>query len=145
MVLWKQGVAVIVDDVSVLAGSVAEMANHIRSSGGEVAGVVVIVKTGRDEAYGANPSHISLIEDRFGDEIRQKFGIEPEALTPAEAKYVANFRDADQLRTSIAAARRERISGLRAKGVLALPEQRPGVDPSRVAAPGLAPRLASAL
>lgn len=48
-----------------------------------------------------------MVETRFGNVIREEFGIEPAALTSAEAAYIANFRDADSLRDRIAKARQE--------------------------------------
>ncbi len=47
------------------------------------------------------------VEWRFGDVIRNEFQIDPAALTADEAGYLSNFRDADQLRASIAKGRRE--------------------------------------
>lgn len=52
-----------------------------------------------------NKSVISELERRYGNEIRELFGIEPEALTAAEAGYLAGFRDADTLRDRAAKAR----------------------------------------
>ena len=57
------------------------------------------------------------LEERFGQVIREEFGIEPSALTADEAVYLFGFRSADGLRASIAAARRRRDERLRAKGV----------------------------
>ena len=50
---------------------------------------------------------VQRIEGRFGDVIRNEFQIDPAALTTGEAAYLSNFRDADQLRASIAKGRRE--------------------------------------
>jgi hypothetical protein len=58
------------------------------------------------------------VENRFGDELKNRFGIEPAALTGPEAAYLAGFKDADQLRKALASAERERDRRLRAKGVL---------------------------
>ncbi|MDZ7783214.1 MAG: hypothetical protein U5K56_09930 [Halioglobus sp.] len=48
---------------------------------------------------------------------RQQFGVEPAALTAAEAEYLIGFRDADELRNRAAKARQENRRRLRAKGV----------------------------
>jgi hypothetical protein len=98
---------VLVDDVSVLGGTLAEMANHIQSGGGEVVGVVTLVNAGRHGQYRANRGHIAEIERRFGNEIRS-LGVEPSALTANEALYVLNYPDADALRASIAKAQSQR-------------------------------------
>jgi len=57
------------------------------------------------------------IERRYGNEVRELFGIDPKALTAAEAGYIINFKDADTLRNRAATAREERISRLRSKGI----------------------------
>lgn len=108
---------VIVDDVTVLGGTIAEMANHIETGGGHVVGVVTLVNASRTGHIGASKLHTKLIENRFGDVVRQELGIEPAALTAAEAIYIAGFRDADALRARILKSRRERSSRLGSKGV----------------------------
>lgn len=107
---------VLVDDVSVMGGTLAELANHIRAQGGEVVGVATLVNASRTGQYAAKPVHSRLIEGRFGDEIR-KHGVEPSALTGDEAQYLLGFKDADGLRDSIAKATRERGERLRSKGL----------------------------
>ena len=67
--------------------------------------------------YKPSLRHVRLIERRFGDEVRNQFGIEPSALTADEAKYLANFRNADALGNSIAKAKGERAQRLSGKGV----------------------------
>ena len=54
---------------------------------------------------------------RYGNEIRELFGIEPKALTAAEAGYLIGFRNADTLRDRAAKAREERRSRLLSKGI----------------------------
>jgi hypothetical protein len=58
------------------------------------------------------------IERRYGNEIRELFGIGPKALTAAEAGYIINFKDADTLRNRAATAREERRQRLLSKGIL---------------------------
>jgi hypothetical protein len=108
---------VLVDDVTVMGGTLAELANHIVSNGGEVAGVVTLVNASRTGEIAPNEKDIRDIEARYGDLVRSEFGIEPRALTGDEAHYIRNFRDSDALRSSVAKARRERNERLRAKGV----------------------------
>jgi hypothetical protein len=98
------GKYVLVDDVTTLGGTLAEMANYIQSRGGKVAGVVTLANAGRDAKLSA-PKHVtSEIERRYGDEIRKQFGIEPKALTANEAGYLIGFRNVDELRTRAAKA-----------------------------------------
>ena len=59
---------------------------------------------------------VRLLENHFGDEIRN-FRIEPAALTGLEATYLAGFRDADQLRATVAKAKGERERRLLQKGI----------------------------
>lgn len=108
---------VLVDDVTVMGSTLAELANHIRTNGGEVVGVVVLVNAGRGGVLTAKPPQVRHLEARFGDEIREWFGIESGALTAAEAGYLSGFRDAQSLGNSIAKARNERSRRLRAKGL----------------------------
>jgi hypothetical protein len=108
---------VLVDDVSVMGGTLAELAHFIRSNGGEVVGTVTLVNASRAGLYTPRRNHARDIEARYGDIIRQEFGIEPAALTADEAAYILNFRDADGLRNSIAKAKGERAQRLLAKGI----------------------------
>lgn len=109
---------VIVDDVSVLGGTLAELANHIQAGGGHIAGVVTLVNASRSGQYAPRRGHLALIERRFGNEIREAFGVEPGALTADEVQYLVNFKDADALRARRANAESERERRLREKGVL---------------------------
>jgi hypothetical protein len=110
---------VLVDDVSVMGGTMAELAHHIQSKGGRVAGVVTLANASRSGHYGASTAHVRKIEARYGDEIRKQLGVEPAALTADEARYILGFRDADALRAGIAKAKGEREQRLLRKGVLA--------------------------
>ncbi|MFG1417186.1 anti-CBASS Acb1 family protein [Xanthobacter sp. V0B-10] len=106
---------VIVDDVTVMGATVAEMAHHIRAGGGEVAGVVTLVNAGRSGRMATAPHRIREIERRFGDVVRQELHIDPRALTADEAQFLLNFRDADALRDRISSARDERVARLSSK------------------------------
>src|SRR5690606_26160003 len=76
-------------------------------------------------------------ERRYGEVLREEFGIEPGALTAAEAGYVVGFRDADSLRARARSARAERADRLASK---ALSEGEGGVKASRGAAPAISVR-----
>lgn len=108
---------VLVDDATVLGGTLAELADHIRANGGAVAGVVTLVNASRSGIRAAPKQHVRTMEARYGDLIRQEFGIEPAALTGDEALVVLGYRDADALRAGIAKARQERSGRLRQKGL----------------------------
>lgn len=135
---------VLVDDVSVMGGTLAEMANHIRANGGEVAGVVTLVNASRTLHIAPTKSQVKEIERRFGDVVRETFGVEPAALTGDEANFLLNVRDADTLRDRVAKAASERERRLFQKGVRAsgAEEQREISDiiaAGRDASPGTAP------
>lgn len=118
---------VLVDDVSVMGSTLAGLADHIIAGGGEVAGVVTLANASRVDHIAATKQQAREIERRFGDVVRSEFQSEPAALTGAEAAYLLNFRDADALRTRIAAAGSARIERLRLKGV----QQAPGSEGRR--------------
>ena len=64
------------------------------------------------------------IDRRYGDEVRQRFGIEPAALTANEARYLIGFKTADQLRTrAVKAAQGRGIQDTQG----ALPERPSGI------------------
>jgi len=96
---------VIVDDVSVLGGTAAAMADHITQGGGKVRGVVVLASASKTGTLAPPARLVAAIEERFGDDIRTHFGIEPKALTHDEAEYLARFKSAQSLRDRIAAER----------------------------------------
>lgn len=111
------GKYVLVDDVTTMGGTLAEMSNHIQSNGGKVVGVVTLVNAGRSATMTPGKQQISEIERRYGHEISTLFGIEPAGLTRDEATYILGFRDADALRNRASAAERQRSERLRAKGI----------------------------
>jgi hypothetical protein len=60
---------------------------------------------------------INKTEKRFGNEIREIFGIIPAVLTADEANYIIGFRSADGIRNRIARAGKETDLRLRSKGI----------------------------
>lgn len=108
---------VLVDDVTTLGGTLAELNNYIHSFGGVVKDVVVLVNAGRDLALVPVKKHVQLIKERFDDEFTKTFGIEPAALTANEAKYLVGFESIDILRNRLATAEQEIDRRLRSKGV----------------------------
>lgn len=108
---------VLVDDVTTMGSTLADLASYIRSQGGEVVGSVVLVNAARSGMMIAASKTIRELEERHGDELSNIFGIEPGALTASEAQYLLGFRSTDELRNRVAKARSERSARLLAKGI----------------------------
>ncbi len=118
------GKYVLVDDVTTLGGTLAELGHHIQANGGHIVGVVTLANAGRDDKLSA-PKHVTReIERRYGDEVRQRFGIYPAALTSNEAGYLIGFKHADELRARAAKAGAGQSHG---PTEAALPERQGGV------------------
>jgi hypothetical protein len=108
---------VLVDDVTTLGGTLAELADHIQAGGGFVNGIVVMVNASRFDRLEPDPFVVAELEKRHADAIREVFGIVPAALTGAEARYLIGFRSADEIRNRSAKAKQETGRRLRAKGL----------------------------
>jgi orotate phosphoribosyltransferase len=108
---------VLVDDVSTMGGTLADLSSYIQTNGGQVVGSVLLVNAARSGKILPSIKTLRLLERRFGDEIRTTFGIEPAALTREEAEYLIGFRSVDELRNRAAAAKQARIERLRSKGI----------------------------
>ncbi len=122
------------------------MAAQIHLGGGKVAGAVLFADASRNGIDGASNASVRKIKGRFGDAIREQFGVEPDALTASEAAYVLNFANADALRTTGSKAGREkgkRLGGRTAERKPDLGEQTRPVDPAKINAllPALRKRL----
>ena len=112
----KQAHYVLVDDVTSMGGTLAELANYILLNGGTIAGSIVLVNAGRSLSFHPLKQHTNLLHERFGDEIRQIFGIHINALTANEASYLIGFRTADEIRNRCAKAKKETNLRLLSKG-----------------------------
>ncbi|MDE2267798.1 MAG: phosphoribosyltransferase [Betaproteobacteria bacterium] len=108
---------VLVDDVTTMGSTLADLAHYIRSHGGTVAGSVVLTNAMRGETIEPDARLIKELEARHGQAIRDILGIEPGALTAAEAQYLIGFRSTDELRNRVAASGQERRARLLSKGV----------------------------
>lgn len=108
---------VLVDDVSTMGGTLAEMAHHIQANGGQVIGTIALANASRSGQFSPTRLQVRTIEVRYGDAIRQLFGIAPTGLTADEARYILGFRDADTLRAAAAKAGDERNRRLGKAGV----------------------------
>lgn len=99
---------VLVDDVSTMGGTLAEMAHHIQANGGQVIGTITLANASREGQFSPTRLQVRTIEGRYGDAVRQLFGIAPTGLTADEARYILGFRDADALRAAATKAGDER-------------------------------------
>lgn len=108
---------VLVDDVTSLGGTLAELAHYIQAQGGVVHDVFVLVNAGRKKSLHADRMVLRKLETRYAHEIPDIFGIAVRALTANEAQYLVGFRTADELRNRVAKAGQEIHLRLRAKGI----------------------------
>jgi hypothetical protein len=106
---------VLVDNVSVLGSTLADLADHIQRGGGEVAGAIVFVNAGRTSTLTPTKASVHDIKRRFGNAIEDLFGIAPEGLTAGEAGYLRNFGDAQSLRDRANASQVKRAAQRRAR------------------------------
>lgn len=96
---------VLVDDTITQGGTFAALDEHITENGGHV--VAVVALTGKQYSSKLSPSEATLrqLRDKFGDiedGFKQATGYGFDALTESEARYLANFKQADAIRARIA-------------------------------------------
>jgi hypothetical protein len=108
---------ILVDDVTTMGGTLAELADFIQIRGGIVGGAVVIVNAGRAKNLCPSKEVVRKIEKRFSHELEEIVGIQAKALTANEANYLIGFRTADEVRNRLAKARQETNLRLRSKGL----------------------------
>jgi hypothetical protein len=108
---------VLVDDVSTMGGTLADLASHILTNGAQVCGSVLLVNAARSGKVIPSPKTLKMLQRRFGNEIQATFGIKTAALTWEEAQYLIGFRSVDELRNRAATAQQARIKRLRSKGI----------------------------
>lgn len=113
----RGGNYVLVDDVTSMGGTLAELANYLRLNGGNVLGSIVLVNAGRDKSFKPVKKHIKLLEERFNEQIEQQFGIKTSALTANEASYLIGFRTFDEIRNRCLKAEKEIHLRLLSKGI----------------------------
>ena len=109
---------VLVDDVSTMGSTLADMAAFIQSNGGRVVGSVVMTNAMRSGKIAPSPKTIKQLEARHGEAIREILGIDADQLTGPEAQYLIGFKSTDAIRTRSAKAGHERVTRLDAKKVL---------------------------
>lgn len=108
---------VLIDDVTSLGGTLAELAHFVQKHGGIVHDVFVLVNAGRNKAFTPDRAVARKLEERFPYELNEIFGIEIAALTANEAQYLVGFRSADEIRNRVVKAGKEIDLRLRAKGI----------------------------
>ncbi|WP_020559969.1 phosphoribosyltransferase [Thiofilum flexile] len=108
---------VLVDDVTSMGGTLAELANYIQGQGGTITAIIVLVNAGRLDNFTADKKIIKLLEQRYSNDITQIFHIRPAALTANEAQYLIGFKTADEIRNRLAKAKKEIYLRLRSKGI----------------------------
>lgn len=116
-IVVKDAHYVLVDDVTNMGGTLAELANFLLARGGIVSGAVVLVNAGRNKNFIPTKAVIKKLEGRYGNELTEIFGIETRAFTANEANYLIGFRTADEIRNRLAKARKETCLRLRSKGI----------------------------
>lgn len=108
---------VLVDDVTSLGGTLAELAHYIQFTGGFIQDVAVIVNAGRNKSLRPDLKTIKTLNERFANEIIEIFGIQVDALTANEAQYLVGFRTVDEIRNRLLKAKQEVDLRLRSKGI----------------------------
>ena len=106
---------ILVDDVTSMGSTLAELANYLLMNGGYVIGTVLLVNAGRSKEFRALKKHTQLLEERFSDEIKNIFGIHISALTANESSYLDGFRTADEIRNRCIKAEKETVKRLLSK------------------------------
>lgn len=108
---------VLLDDVMSLGGTLAELAHYIQIKGGFVRDIAVIVNAGRNKSLSPDIKTLRILNERFGNEIIEIFGIDINALTANEAQYLVGFRSSDEIRNRLIKAKKESNLRLRSKGI----------------------------
>ncbi|MDN6321912.1 MAG: phosphoribosyltransferase [Halomonas sp.] len=109
------GCYVLVDDVTSMGSTLAELANYVLMNGGSVIGSILLVNAGRSKKFRALKKHTQLLEERFSNEIKSIFGIHTSALTANESSYLVGFRTADEIRNRCVKAEKETAKRLLSK------------------------------
>ena len=112
-----KGKYVLVDDVTSSGATLADLSSYIQEQGGDVIGSVLLTNAMRGDKLIADKSLTKLLETKYGNEIRELFGIEPSSLTREEAKYLQGFRTTDELRASANKASSSRAERIRIKAL----------------------------
>jgi orotate phosphoribosyltransferase len=110
---------VLVDDVTSLGGTLAELGHYIQSKGGIVEGIFVLVNAGRSKSFSPDKQTLKILEERYSNELIEIFGIKASALTANEARCLVGFRSVDEIRNRLTKAKKEvELSSFRHAGKL---------------------------
>lgn len=124
---------VLVDDVTTMGSTLADIAAYIHRNGGQVAGSVVMVNAMRGGKIAPDSKTIKQLEARHGQAIREILGVDADQLTGPEAQYLIGFKSADEIRNRGARARQERVARLDAK---VLSQRQAGVSQKKLESAG---------
>lgn len=108
---------VLVDDVTTMGSTLADLSNHIQVQGGVVVGCALLTDGSRTHKISPLAKTVTELEQRHGQELTNIFGINAAALTYSESQYLLGFKSTDSIRVSVAKARSERSKRLSAKGI----------------------------
>lgn len=108
---------VLVDDVTNLGGTLAELSDFLRTRGGLVEASILLVNAGRSKELIPCLKKVKLLKDRYGKNLQDQIHVAPEALTANEAHYLIGFRSLEEIRNRILKARKETDLRLRSKGI----------------------------
>jgi hypothetical protein len=108
---------ILVDDVTTMGGTLAELADYIQNQNGLICGVLVLVNAGRSKELRPSSKISNQIKHRNELKIEEILQISPHALTANEANYLIGFRTADEIRNRLAKARKETNRRLLSKGI----------------------------
>lgn len=108
---------VLLDDEISFGGTLAELAHYIQIKGGVVRDIAAIVNAGRNKSLSPDIKTLRILNERFGNEIIEIFGIDINALTANEAQYLVGFRSTDEIRNRLIKAKKESNLRLRSKGI----------------------------
>jgi len=111
---------VLVDDVVNFGTTLAELAHYIQLNGGLVSEIAVMVNAGRNKALSPDRKTLSILKERFVNEIIEIFGIDIDALTANEAQYLVGFRMSNEIRDRCLKAKKENDLRIRSKGIAGL-------------------------
>ncbi len=78
---------------------------------------LVLVNAGRSKSLSPDKQTLKLLEERYGNELIEIFGIQASALTANEARYLVGFRSIDEIRNRLVKAKQEVDIRLRSKGI----------------------------
>ena len=111
---------VLVDDVTTMGSTLADLAAYIQRNGGQVVGSIVMTNAMRGGKIAPSPRTIKQLEVRHGQAISDILGIDADQLTGPEAQYLIGSKTTDEIRTRATRSTHERVARLDAK---TLPER----------------------